>query len=407
MNWINRDGKLILAARGLRMFAYGFLSVLLGLYLEQAGLSPAQIGTILTAILAGSAALTTAFSIVADRYGRRRMLALSTLLMAIAGVVFAATSRYPVLLLASLSGTLGASGGDLGPFRSLEQAMLPQTAPAARRNVLFGIYNTVAAVTGALGALCAAVPTLLIRWLSLRELVAYRVMFVLFAALAMCALFLVTRLSDRVELPATQTSGEGKGLQRSKGRVFTLATLFALDSFAGGFVLQSLIAYWFHLRWGIGPGVLGPLFLGVGVVQAISYLVASRIADRIGLINTMVFTHLPSSVLLMLVPAAPTLPTAAALILARHALSQMDIPARQSYVVSIVDPEERTAASGITEAVRNAAQALTPVLAGYTIQTVSLGVPFVIGGALKIVYDLALFILFRNVRPPEEERGAP
>ncbi len=406
MNWINRDGKLILAARGLRMFAYGFLSVLLGLYLEQAGLSPAQIGTILTAILAGSAALTTAFSIVADRYGRRRMLALSTLLMAIAGMVFAATSRYPVLLLASLSGTLGASGGDLGPFRSLEQAMLPQTAPAARRNVLFGIYNTVAAVTGALGALCAAVPTLLVRWLSLRELVAYRVMFVLFAALAMCALFLVTRLSDRVELP-TQTSGEGRGLQRSKGRVFTLATLFALDSFAGGFVLQSLIAYWFHLRWGIGPGVLGPLFLAVGVVQAISYLVASRIADRIGLINTMVFTHLPSSVLLMLVPAAPTLPTAAALILARHALSQMDIPARQTYVVSIVDPGERTAAAGITEAVRNAAQALTPVLAGYTIQTVSLGVPFVIGGALKIVYDLALFILFRNVRPPEEVRGAP
>ena len=403
MSWLSSDGRLILAARGIRTFAYGFLSVLLGLYLDGLGFSPVQVGAVLTATLAGSAALTILFTSVADRVGRRRMLTISAVLMAGAGLLFALTNRYPLLILASLTGTIGATSGEVGPFLSLEQTILPQTAPPPRRNMLFGIYNTVGGLAGAGGSLFAATPALLqSRW-GFTELAAFRLMFVLYAVLAMVALALILRLSHRVELSA-EDRVRGGGLRESKGTVRRLSALFGVDSLAGGFVVQSLIAFWFHLRWGAGPELLGPIFLGVGVLQAASYLVAARVADRIGLINTMVFTHLPSNVLLMLVPAAPTFPAAVVLILARHALSQMDVPARQSYVMAVVAPSERAAAAGYTNVVRNLAQAVTPVISGYAMQVVSLGLPFVVGGGLKIVYDLALFAMFRSVRPREDTR---
>lgn len=405
MNWVSRDGKLILAARATRTFAYGFLSVLLGLYLEQAGFAPWQVGAVLTATLAGSALLTIAFSLIADRYGRRRLLRLSAAFMAAAGLAFALTNRYPLLILASLTGTIGATSGEVGPFLSLEQAMLPQTVPTRRRNSLFGIYNMVGAVAGAIGALFAGGPVVLQRWMGMTTLDAFRAMFVLYAALAGCAYVLFARLSEQVELAVPDRIAT-VGLSRSKDKVIRLSALFGLDSLAGGFVVQSLIAFWFHLRWGAGPELLGPMFLGVGLLQAISYLVATRVADRIGLINTMVFTHLPSNILLMLVPAAPSLNTAIALILARHALSQMDVPTRQSYTMAVVEPAERSAAAGFTNVVRNLAQATTPILSGYAMQVVALGLPFVLGGGLKIIYDLSLYVMFRQVRPAEEqERG--
>ncbi|MBI2247691.1 MAG: MFS transporter, partial [Armatimonadetes bacterium] len=387
--FLSPDGKLILAARGIRTFAYGFLSILLGLYLDGLGFSPLQVGAVLTTTLAGSAALTILFTSVADRYGRRRMLSVSAVLMAGAGLLFALTNRYPLLILASLTGTIGATSGEVGPFLSLEQTILPQTVPPQRRNMLFGIYNTVGGLAGAAGSLFAATPVLLQRWLGWTELTALRIMFVLYAALAGIALVLILRLSPRVEL-SPEDRALGGGLRESKRMVMRLSALFGLDSLAGGFVVQSLIAFWFHLRWGAGPELLGPIFLGVGVLQAASYLVAARVADRIGLINTMVFTHLPSNVLLMLVPAAPTLGAAIALILARHALAQMDVPTRQSYTMTVVAPAERAAAAGYTNVVRNLAQAVTPVISGYAMQVLSLGLPFVIGGGLKIIYDLTL-----------------
>jgi predicted MFS family arabinose efflux permease len=227
-------------------------------------------------------------------------------------------------------------------------------------------------------------------------------MFVLYAALAFIALGLFTRLSDRVEVARLDRAVRTGGLRRSRSSVLRLAALFSLDSLGGGFVVQSLIAFWFHLRWGAGPEVLGPIFLAVGLLQAGSFMAATRLADRIGLINTMVFTHLPSSVLLMLIPAAPSLPIAIVLLLARHALSQMDVPTRQSYTMAVVDPDERNAAAAFTNVVRNASQAITPVIAGYAMQAVALGLPFVLGGALKIVYDLLLYAQFRHVRPPDE-----
>ncbi len=402
MSWITPDGRLILAARALRTFAYGYLSVLLGVYLEQNGFAPWQVGAVLTATLTGSAVLTVLFSLYADRVGRRRMLRISALLMAVSGLAFALTNRYPLLILASLTGTIGATSGEVGPFLSLEQAILPQTAPTARRNALFGIYNTIGALAGAAGALFAGAPVLLQRAFGLPASEAFRAMFILYAALAGSAFALFALLSPQVELARAAGQPMVSGLRRSRKTVFTLSALFGLDSLAGGFVVQSLVAFWFHLRWGAGPELLGPIFLGVGLLQAVSFLVAARVADRIGLINTMVFTHLPSNVLLMAIPLAPSLSAAVVLTLARHALAQMDVPARQSYVVAIVDPEERTAAAGVTNVVRNVAQAVTPVLSGYAMQVVSLGLPFFIGGGLKIVYDLSLYAMFRRIKPLED-----
>lgn len=402
MSWLSRDGRLILTARAIRTFAYGYLSVLLGVYLETLGLAPWQVGAVLTATLAGSAALTVVFSLVADRYGRRVMLVISAGLMAAAGAAFAATTRYPFLIAAALTGTIGATSGEVGPFLSLEQAVLPQTADPRHRTTLFGVYNTVGALAGAAGALFAALPTLLERWAGLAAADALRVMFILYAGLGGIVLLLFSGLSPLIELAAEERAVARPGLAGSRALVLRLAALFGLDSLAGGFVVQSLIAYWFHLRWGAGPDLLGPIFLGVGVLQAASFMTAAKLAGRIGLINTMVFTHLPSNVLLMLVPAAPSLGWAVALLLARHALSQMDVPVRQSYTMAVVAPAERTAAAAATNVVRNVAQAITPVLSGLAMQTVALGLPFVLGGGLKIVYDLALFAMFRHVRPPEE-----
>jgi predicted MFS family arabinose efflux permease len=288
----------------------------------------------------------------------------------------------------------------VGPFLSLEQAILPQTAPHERRTRLFSIYNLVGAIAGSLGALAAGTPALLQQVLGMTPAAAFRTMYLVYAGFAGVALWLFGRLSDRVEAGAgLQARG---GLHRSRGVVFRLSALFGLDSLAGGFVIQSLIATYFHLRWGAGPELLGPIFLGVGLLQAASFVVAARVAERIGLINTMVFTHLPANVLLMAIPLAPSLPWAIGLLLARHALSQMDVPTRQSYVVAVVDADERVAAAGVTNIARNVAQAVTPVIAGVAMQVVGLGVPFLIGGGLKIAYDLLLFGMFRSVRPPEE-----
>jgi MFS family permease len=405
MSWITSDGRLILTARAVRTFAYGFLSVLLGVYLTDIGLALWQVGALLTATLTGSAVLTAAFSVVADRVGRRRMLALAAGLMAASGAAFALTNRYPLLILASLTGTVGATSGEVGPFLSLEQAMLPQTTNAQRRTTLFGLYNTLGALAGAAGALFAAAPTVAQRWLGMSAPAAMRAMFVLYALLGIVVLLLFTRLSDRVELQVAAGEAARSGLSESKHTVLALSALFGLDSLAGGFVVQSLIASYLHLRWDAGPELLGPIFLGVGLLQAASFLAASWLANRVGLINTMVFTHLPSNIMLMLIPAAPSLGAAVALLLARHTLSQMDVPTRQSYTMSVVTPAERTAAAAMTNVVRNIAQAVAPVVSGYAMQVAALGLPFVIGGGLKIIYDLALFAMFRSVRPRDEVSG--
>lgn len=400
--WVTADGRRVLAARAVRNFAYGFVSVLLGIYLEALGLTAAHVGGVLMATLAGSALLSLLFAAVADRWGRRLVLAGSAGLMALAGATYAAGAPYPVLLLVALSGTLGATAGEIGPFLSLEQVILPQTCPEARRTQLFSVYNLQGAVAWSLGALCAGVPALLEQALGLSPLGALQAMFLLYAGLGLATLGLFARLSPAVEVAEGSAGAPPARLHRARGIVAGLSALFGLDSLAGGFIVQSLIAFYFYRRWGAGPEVLGPVFMAAGLLQALSYLVAAKVAARIGLLNTMVFTHLPSNLLMVLIPAMPSLELAVLCLLARQSLSQMDVPARQSYLMAVVAPEERTAASSLTNVARNIAQALTPGIGGWAMDALSLGLPLVLGGGLKAVYDVLLWITFRHIKPPEE-----
>ncbi|MGH2605826.1 MAG: MFS transporter, partial [Anaerolineales bacterium] len=273
----------------------------------------------------------------------------------------------------------------------------------AGRNRAFGWYHAVGAVALALGSLAAGVLDPIATALGLDELGAYHLGYGVYTGAALLCFLALARLSPAVE-PAGAPKRNGLALQRSRKTVFRLAALFSLDAFAGGFVVQSIVVYWFSLRFGVGLAVLGPVFGVASLLKALSYVVAVRLADRFGLVRTMVFSHLPSNVLLLLLPAMPSLPLAIAILLMRHMLAQMDVPARTSYVVAIVDPEERTAASGVTMLVRPAAHAASPVLAGLAIQLASSGAPFLIAGSLKIVYDLLLYAGFRRLAPEEERR---
>jgi MFS family permease len=378
MTHLTRDGWLLLASKGTRNFGYGFLSVILGLYLDEVGFTPFEVGFIFTATLIGSALLTGIVTARADRLGRRRMLMVSSALMGLSGIIFALARTPWLLVLAALTGTISPTSGEVGPFETIEAAILPQASSEKRRNQAFGLYNSVGAAMVALGALAAGLPA---RSSQFDLLVSYRLMFWLYAALGIAALAISSRLSSKVELARLPERTSFVALTHSRGPVLRLAGLFAVDAFAGGFVVQSLISYWFSLRFGVGAEFLGPLFFGVNVMKSISYLLAVRIADRIGLLKTMVFTHLPSNVLLMMIPLMPTISSASVVLLARHLLSQMDVPTRSSYIVAVVEPEERTAATGLTTLSRT---------------------PFFVGGALKIVYDLALYFSFRGHKPQEE-----
>jgi len=399
MAQLTRDGWLVLASKGTRSFGYGFLSVILGLYLDEVGFSPVEVGFILTATLVGSALLTGVVISRADRLGRRRMLMVSSGLMALSGIIFAVTQAPWLMLVAALTGTISPTSGEVGPFETIEAAILPQTSSEKTRNRAFGLYNSVGAAMVALGALAAAIPATL----SLLDLLAsYRLMFMLYAALGIATFLAASELSPKVELARLPERASFVTLTHSRGPVLRLAGLFAVDSFAGGFVVQSLLVYWFSLRFGVGAEFLGPLFFGVNVMKSISYLLAVRIADRIGLLNTMVFSHLPSNVLLIMIPLMPSLTAASAVLLARHLLSQMDVPTRGSYIVAVVKPEERTSAVGVTTLSRTLAHAFGPVLAGAAISVARFGFPFFVAGGLKIAYDLALYFSFREHKPPEE-----
>ncbi len=397
---LSRDGWLLFVTYGLRTFAYGFLSVILGSSLAARGFNPAAIGGIFTASLVGGAVMTVVLTAMADRVGRRRVQMAGALLMALAGVVFAETDQWLLLVAAAVLGTISPSGKDVGPFLAVEQAMLPNTTTDAHRTSVFAWYNLVGSLAGALGALAVGVPALV----GLTPLQSYRALLWAYAGAALILLGLFGSLSAGVEVApdAAQDGPRGVGVRRSRGIVAKLAALFALDAFAGGFVVQGLVAYWFSLRYGADTGALAGIFFGTNLLAALSFLVAAPLARRIGLLNTMVFTHLPSNVLLVLVPLMPTLPLAVAMLLARHLLSQLDVPTRQSYTMAVVDPDERAAAAGVMAVARNAAAAVAPGLAGPMLAVPALGLPFLVAGGLKIVYDVSLLVLFRGVRPPEE-----
>ncbi len=396
---LSSDGWLLFATCAVRSFAYGFLSVMLGLYLDDIGLNKTAIGWIFTAALAGGALMTVALTAVADAWGRRRLLIAGSLLMALAGLVFGVTNNPILLVLASIFGTISPSGKEVGPFLSLEQAILPQTIHERHRTVIFSAYNLIGSLSGALGALAVSLPSLL----SLAPLAGYRLLIWSYVTSALLMLIVFAFLSPGVEAKTKPAPGlRGIGVRKS-GRIVTrLAALFALDAFAGGFMVQSLIAYWFYLRFKTDINALGGIFFGANLLAALSFLAAPPIARRIGLLNTMVFTHLPSNFLLLLIPLMPNLQLTVVVLFARFALSQLDVPTRQSYTMAVVDPSERAASAGILSVARNIGAAIAPLFTASVLAVPSLGVPFVLAGGLKVAYDFWIFALFRHVRPPEE-----
>jgi Arabinose efflux permease len=405
---LDRDGRLLFAMRTLRMFGYGFLAVVLVLYLAAAGLDPLAIGLVLTLTLVGDTLISLWLTTNADRLGRGRVLVAGAVLMVVAGVTFAFTSFVPLLILAGAIGVISPTGNEVGPFLAVEQAGLSQTVPDGHRTATFAWYNLVGYVATAFGALGAGVLSQALLNGGLAPIDAYRAIVVGYALIGLALAFGFSRLDDAIEAPPRVAASDGIrrrfGLGRSKGVVLRLSFLFSIDAFGGGFIPQSLIAYWFHLRFGVDPAVLGAIFFGANLLAAVSSLSAARIAARIGLINTMVFTHIPSNLLLLLVPLMPTLPLAVTVLLLRFTLSQMDVPTRQSYVMAVVDPDERSAAAGVTGIARTTGAAISPAISSVLIASAGLAaVPFYLAGGLKIVYDLLLYREFRHVRPPEEQ----
>lgn len=397
---LSRDGWLLFATCGVRSFAYGFLSVVLGLYLDGIGLTTTAIGWIFAAALAGGAVMTIIITTVADSFGRKTLLILGAVLMAIAGWVFAVSNDPWLLALAAIFGTISPSGKEVGPFLSIEQAILPETTQDQHRTTVFSAYNLIGSLLGAMGALAVGLPSLF----SIPEITGYRVLVWGYVICAAVMMVVFGFLSPAIEgKRKTDSQKLAIGVQRSRKVVAKLAGLFALDAFAGGFIVQSIVAYWFYLRYETDLNTLGGIFFGTNLLAALSFLAAPAIARRFGLLNTMVFTHLPSNVLLLLVPLMPNLELAVVLLLIRNLLSQLDVPTRQSYTMAVVDPDERAASAGILSVARNAGAAIAPLFTGPILTVPSLGFPFLLAGGLKIIYDLWIFAVFRKVKPPEEE----
>jgi MFS family permease len=410
---LTHDAWLLFTTRFIRLFAYGSLSVILVFYLVGLGLSASQTGLLLTATLAGDTVISLYLTTRADRIGRRRMLMVGALLMAAAGLAFAFTHNLWLLMLAGTIGVISPSGNEVGPFLSIEQAALSHVVTDRTRTEVFAWYTLAGAFATALGALAGgAVTQTLQTTAAMAPVNSYRAVVILYAALGALLAVLFTRLS-----PAAEASTLGQkaafratlaglsGLERSRDVVFKLSALFALDAFGGGFVIQSFAAYWFYLRFGVDPAMLGAIFFAANIFAGFSALLASRLAARFGLIRTMVGTHLPSNILLIMVPLMPTLPLAVLALLVRFSISQMDVPTRQSYVMAVVVPEERAAAAGITGVARTIGAAISPFFVGLMFARPSLiNVPFFLAGTLKILYDLLLYREFVAVQPPEELR---
>ncbi len=403
---MSRDVRLLFATRILRLFAYGLVSVVLVLHLAAAGLSDNQIGLLLTLTLLGDAAISLGITTRADRAGRRRMLLLGALLMVLAGVLFAVTRSFWLLLLAATFGVISPSGNEVGPFLAVEQAALAQAIPAERRTSVFAWYNLVGSLATALGSLCGGALAGALQSSGVSPLVSYRGLAAGYAFLGIGLAALFSRLSPASEAPEAKrgeahAAGPGfrLGLETSRDKVFKLAGLFTLDSFAGGFVVQAFVAYWFQRRFDVSPSVLGAIFFGANLLAGLSALLASRVARRIGLLATMVATHIPSNIFLLLVPLMPTLPLAITVLLLRFSISQMDVPTRQAYTMALVPAGERSVAAGVTGIARTVGASLSPLLAGPLYASAALAsLPFLLAGGLKIAYDLLVWRTFKKVK---------
>jgi len=407
---LTRDGYLLFLTRFIRLFAYGSLSVVLVFYLIGLGLNASQTGLLLTLTLVGDTVISLYLTTRADRMGRRRMLIVGAILMAAAGLAFACTSNLVLLIIAGTIGVISPSGNEVGPFLSIEQAALSHVITNRSRTEVFAWYTLAGSVATAMGSLFAGALTRALKRTTMTPVGMYRVVLVLYAVVGVLLAGLFVRLSAAAEVRSSQEASSLPttiktffGVGRSHRVVIKLSSLFALDSFAGGFVVQSLAAYWFYLRFGVNPATLGVIFFWANIFAGISALFAARLAARWGLINTMVVTHLPSNILLILVPLMPTLWLAVLVLLVRFSISQMDVPTRQSYIMAVVSREERSAAAGITSVARTTGAAISPLFVGLMFARPSwINVPFFIAGTLKILYDLLLYKEFVGIHVPEE-----
>ncbi|MCU1396993.1 MAG: major facilitator superfamily 1 [Acidimicrobiales bacterium] len=394
-----RDGHKLTATRGIRGFVDGAISVVLAAYLTLLGYSGQQIGVVVTAMLLGSAALTLATGTFGHRYRRRTVLLVGAMLMIATGITYATTTVLVVLIVVGAIGTMNPSSGDVSVFLPMEQSLLPATAPDSRRTALFARYAFVGSIFGAVGSLAAGIPDWVAKHTSLAREQTLRGVFLAYAIAGVCAMLIYRSLSPAIEPP---DGGRPQPLGDSRRIVYRLSAVFSLDALGGGFTVQSLLALWLYRRFDLSIGAAGALLFWTGVCSAFSAFVAARIAKRIGLIRTMVFTHLPAQVLLISAALMPNLALAVVCLVARSLLSAMDAPLRSSYVMAVVSPGERAAAASITNVPRSLTAALPPIAAGWMLDHSTVGWPLIIAGVLKIIYDLLLLRMFRHVRPPEE-----
>ena len=404
MRWLAPDGRLILLTTSLRSFAVGFVSVLLGLYLAEKGLDPVRVGAVLAAVLAGNSLFTTLASLFADHFGRKRSFIVLSMLTILGGALFPLIDSFALLLVVSGFAGFGLGGKDRAAQSALEQPVLARAAPAERRTMLFAWYNVIGGLAAAVGALSSGTPVLLEQLLGFDILDGYRAMFLLYAGVGVMVTVIYLRLTPAAEAPATD--GRRFGIswpRRSRGIVFRLTALGAMDSFGGGFIFQTFMAYWFNLRYDLSLESLAGVFFAANLIASFSAILAAWIAKRIGLINTMVFTHIPANLLVVGMAFSPFAWLAVVLLLLRESMSQMDVPTRQSYTMAVVAPEEQTVAAGIYTLGRQGGQLSAPYIAGQLVAASLPNAPLILGGLIKVVYDLLLWQQFRNVRPPEEQ----
>ena len=404
---LGKDGRLLFLTRGVRLFAYGFLSIVLVLYLSEIGLTDVQVGLLLALTLVGDTVISLLITTRADHVGRKKMLMLGGVLMLFAGVVFAMTNNFAVILVAAIIGVISPSGNEVGPFLSIEQASLSHIVPADERTRVFAWYNLLGSFAMASGTLVGGWMAQALQNSGTSTLDSYRSIIIGYAIFGAVLVILFLGLTSRVEVKASRPDGIRRrfGLHRSKKTVLKLSALFSLDAFGGGFIVQSILAYWFFIRFGSDPGTLGSIFFLANILAGISALSAVWIAKRIGLIRTMVYTHLPSNVLLILIPLMPNFTLALVLLLLRFSISQMDVPTRQAYVIAVVSEDERSAAAGITGVARTIGSSVALLFTGFLLSdNTLLSVPFFVAGGVKIIYDVLIYFSFKSHETPDEKK---
>ena len=401
LDWLSRDGKLLLAVRPLQTFSSSYVSIFFAVYMSLVGIPLWMIGVILTAGQLFSTLFNTVAGFMADRIGRKKMLIFFGLLVAFSGAIFATVSAPIVLIPVAIVSTMGSRGG-FGAANMLERVILAQSCSEEMRTKMYAVRSTLNSIARSVGLLSAGTVVVFQTWFGISQLASYRLMFGAYALLNLAVAVLYGMLSRDAEVSEVNVRPPPLSA-KTKRNVFRLSLLFSLDSLGSGFIPSSLVSYWFFDRFGLGMDTIALIFSGSSLLAAVSFMLAARIAERIGLINTMVYSHLPSNLMTMSIPFMPNLAMSSAVYMGRSLLSQMDVPTRQSYVMAIVEPEERSRVAGLINLPRSLTSAIGPTISGFVMQFLGPSLPFLLAGGVKAFYDIALYFNFKDVKPPEEQ----